>query len=196
MDWASIYIPVTLLGSLALLLASAPVAAQPTVEKSAGKIDDRGCFQFEATLRVEQPIDRLYNALSRPEALWIHVGDVRPDVFVGFPWSKDVIMFNVNNSFSVDNPFTKIVELSFAIGASGPAPRSWREYRFDPKMHRISKEQIGSTRLSGEFRADYSLASTDHLRLPSGTLALSAFPAINKEYLRTKSQVGLSLKKK
>lgn len=127
MDRASIYSPAWMFGLLALALASAPAAAQSTVQKSAGKIDESGCFAFEATVRVEQPIDWLYSALSRPEALWIHVGDVRPDVFVGFPWSKDVIMFNVKNSLSVDNPFTKIVELSFTMGVPGPEPRSWRE---------------------------------------------------------------------
>jgi len=156
--------PACLFGLLTLLLTTVPAAAQPTVQNSAGKIDDNGCFAFEATVRVEQPIDSLYNALSRPEALWIHVADVRPDVFVGFPWTKDVIAFNVRNSFSITDPFSKIVELSFIMGASGPAPERWMEYRFSPKAYRIWEEQIGSTNPSGvfpEFQAEYSLTPSD-----------------------------------
>src|SRR5208283_4814357 len=69
--------------------------------------------------------------------------------------------YNVQNSFSINDPFSKIVELTFSIGRSGPLPRSWREYRFGPKVYRISEEQIGSTNPSGvflEFRAEYSRA--------------------------------------
>jgi len=152
-------------------LAAANALAQPVVQKSESSIDEKGCLHFEATARVEQPIDDLYGAMSRPEALYFHTPmEVTPSVFVGFPWSKESILYNLADSWSATtHPFSKILELDAVLGASvGPdgPPRSWVKYRFNPEAHTIWVEDIGSTSPWGiynpHFSARYFLSPIDN----------------------------------
>jgi hypothetical protein len=150
-------------------LAAANALAQPVVQKSESSIDEKGCLHFEATARVEQPIDDLYGAMSRPEALYFHTPmEETPKVFVGFPWSKESILYNLADSWSATtHPFSKILEFEAVLGASvGPdgPPRWWVEYRFNSKAHIIWVENIGSTWgiNNPRFNATYFLSPTDN----------------------------------
>jgi hypothetical protein len=157
-----------LIAIIVSILAAANALAQPVLQKSESSIDEKGCLHFEATARVEQPIDDLYAAMSRPETLYFHTSmEEAPNVFVGFPWSKESMLYNSADSWSATtHPFAKILEFEAVLGASvGPdgSRRWWVEYRFNPKAHTIWVEDIGSTWgiNNPRFNATYFLSPTD-----------------------------------
>ena len=127
-----------------LLTLSTTTSAQPVILKTESHLDDKTCFHFAATARVEQPLGELYEALSRPEALYFFVPAVSlPTVFVGFRPSKD-FLYN-SNAWSIGDPYEKILEFDLtggkSVGPSGKIPRSWSEYRFIRSANMISRRK-------------------------------------------------------
>jgi hypothetical protein len=153
---------------VAMCVVAGSAFAEPVLQQAQSHIDDQGCLVFEATARVEQPIDDLFNVMARPEAVYSHSGpySVSPRVFVGFPWNAGTYIHNPSNSWSVTHPSSKILELTAILGRSGALPRRWVEYGFDWKAHVISEHALGATdgwsvyRLA--LRAQYVLSPSDN----------------------------------
>jgi hypothetical protein len=141
--------------------------AEPIVQQAQSYIDDQGCLVFEATARVDQPIDDLSNVMARPEAVYSHSDpySVRARVFIGFPWNAGTYIQNPSNSWSVTHPSSKILELTAILGRSGAMPQRWIEYGFDWNAHVISEHDLAATDgwsvYRPAFRAQYVLSPSD-----------------------------------
>ncbi len=53
-----------------MCVVAGSACAQPVVQKVGSHIDDQGCLVFDATARIEQPIEDLFNVMARPEAIY------------------------------------------------------------------------------------------------------------------------------
>jgi hypothetical protein len=151
--------------TVAVLLVTESALAQVAVQQAQSHIDDQGCLFLEATARVQEPTDDLFNVMARPEAVYSHSGpySVSPGVFIGFPFDAGTYIHNPSNSWSVTRPSSKILQLTTILGASGPPPQHWVEYGFNWKDHIISEKNLLPTNPSDirqELRV-YALSPSD-----------------------------------
>jgi hypothetical protein len=94
---------------VALVCATAPAIAQPIdLQNTDGRIDQRGCLQFDATAMVQAQIDDLFEALARPEQLWGYIpGSILLGVYVSAPVTRESLG---ENTWSIKSPSGKILE--------------------------------------------------------------------------------------
>jgi hypothetical protein len=115
----------------AMFLIAATATAEPVVQHAESHIEDNGCLVFEATARVEEPIDDLFNVMARPEAIYMHSGTygVSPRVFIGFPSSKRDLLIH-RQLLVGDTSFLQNSRINHLFGEIGPSAPTLGRVRF------------------------------------------------------------------
>ncbi len=134
---------------IALILISSvgvPALEPIPLQKAQTHIDDHGCVHFEATARMDVPLDELFDSFTRPERFLRH-GDSYPSrVFLPSPVTVESL---TENKWTIGWPSEKILEFEL-MGAGSVTkdtviPKGWVKYEFDRFRHIVHRYDIGST---------------------------------------------------
>lgn len=128
-----------------LVFAAQSAAQSVPLQKAQGHWDDHGCFHFEATAKVDVSVDKLFQALARPEKLSAYrAGGASPvAVFISAPITKQSMW---ENAWTVSNPPpAKIIKWYEAFDSSETTVYFWVEYEYNRDSHTIAEHSLGST---------------------------------------------------